>query len=325
MCVRTKTTYGCGCEFKTTNECNDPHCSHLERWKFPREGDCKICKEGGQAVTRGREGKGRYAQQLNRRHHQEGREPSCDPVPEDIGGGVSPWAAPLKREKEWHSPSRKMADDAWLQEHAERNSDLQTLRESMSAHSDSDRASTAILSPPSRGRRVYEVEEEDDYCTVDRDADYNHRHRRQPAPRSLQIEIRSVHNDQPRRTSSRHASRHRRRHDSQESFQSVHSGQSSSRRYKPAPTSYTTHDIYETHDSGYGSYGSRTSHHGYEIAKTEPYTYSPAPRVVTIKAPSSSYQTGYGIPPHHGSHPSHPQGINVVTRSPMYTYSSQRY
>ncbi|KAL6247866.1 hypothetical protein RBB50_005214 [Rhinocladiella similis] len=324
MCVRTKTTYGCGCEFKTTNECNDPRCSRLERWKFPREGDCKLCKEGGQTVTRGREGKGRYAQEMGRRH--QGREPSCDPEPQDIGGGISPWASPSKREKEWHSPSRKMADDAWLQEHAERNNDLQTLRESISAHSESDRASTAILSPPSRGRRVYEIEEDDHY-TVDRDADYDHRHRRQPAPRSLQIEIRSIHNDQPRR-SSRHTSRHRHRHDSQESFQSVHSGQSSSRRYKPAPTSYTTHDIYETHDSGYGSYGSRTSHHGYEIAKTEPYNYSPAPRVVTIKAPSSSYQTGYGIPPPHPSHSHphpHPQGVNVVTRSPMHGYSSQRY
>jgi len=320
MCVRTKTSYGCGHEFKTTNQCHSSRCSGLERYQFPREGDCKTCKEGGQAITRGREGKGRYAQELSRR--QQPRECSSDPTPltMDVGGGISPWAPPIKREKEWHSPSRKKADDAWLEEHAERNSDLQTIRESISAYSESDRASTAQLSPRSHSRRrINEIEDDDHHHHYDRDADDDYRYQREARPRRQQVEIRSTREDHDRR-SSRRPTHQRHRHDSQESFDSLHSTRSSARKYKPAPTSYTAYDYYEPYDSGYGSYSSKASHsRGYEVAKTEPYTYSPTPRVVSIKPPSMSsygaYQTGYGVP----------RGVDIVTRSPMYAHSSRRY
>ncbi|KAK7897111.1 hypothetical protein LTR67_005000 [Exophiala xenobiotica] len=317
------TSYGCGHEFKTTNQCQSSRCSGLERYQFPRAGDCSTCKEGGQTVTRGREGKGRYAQELSRR--QPPREYSSDPMPlaMDIGGGISPWAPPTKREKEWHSPSRKMADEAWLEEHAERNSDLQTLRESISAYSESDQASTARLSPQSHSRRrLYEIDD-DDHHHYGRDADDDYRYQREATPRRQHIDIRSAREDSDHRRISRRPMQQRHRHESQESFESLHSTPSSARKYKPAPTSYTAYECYEPYDSGYGSYSSKTSHshsRGYEVAKTEPYTYSPTPRVVSIKPPSMSsygaYQTGYGVPP---------RGVDIVTRSPMYTHSSRRY
>ncbi|KIX05425.1 uncharacterized protein Z518_06297 [Rhinocladiella mackenziei CBS 650.93] len=317
MCVRTKTSYGCGHEFKTTNQCDSPSCQHLERYLYEKGGDCRACKEGGDAITRGREGKGRYAQEISRRHQREAwsESPTDDNFhrTSDVGGGISPWATPLKREKEWHSPSRKKADDAWLQEHVERSIDLQTIRESLSSCASSDRASTAVYSPQCREGRVYEYEDD---CHRDHDYEYDRHRRRGTADRSLQIEIRSIHDDYDRR-SHRRPTHHRRRHDSQESFESMPSTRSSTRKYKPAPTTYTAHEYYEPHDSGYGSYGSRASN-GYGGAKTEPYTYSPLPRTVNIKPPSATsygvYQTGFGV-----------GGVDIVSRVPMYSYPPRRH
>jgi len=320
MCVRTKTSYGCGHEFKTTKDCRSSHCPGLERYLYQRNGDCRACKEGGDAVTRGREGKGRYAQEINRRtphveassHERPARDSSSLTL--DVGAGISPWGPPLKREKEWQSPSRRKADDAWLQEHVERNVELQTIRESISSasSSSSDRASTAIYSPPHRDGRGYEYDHEYHH---DREDVYSHPQRREVAPRSLQTDGRSTHNDHER-GSTRPVYR-RQRHDSQESFQSLHSTRSSTRKYKPAPTSYTTYDPYEAYDSGYGSYGSRASN-GYETAKTEPYSHSPLPRTVSVKPPSATsygvYQTGFGV-----------GGVDIVTRTPMYAYPTRRY
>jgi hypothetical protein len=135
--------------------------------------------------------------------------------------------------------------------------------------------------------------------------------------RSLPVEIRSSRDEYDR--PSHHRLYRRRRQDSQESFDSTPSSRSSTRKYKPAPSSYVAHDHAEIHDSGYGSYGSRASDsHG--RAKTEPFHYasSPAPRFISIEPPSpqpyGSYHTGYGVAP-----------INVVTRAPSYGYSSRRY
>ncbi|EXJ77221.1 hypothetical protein A1O3_10379 [Capronia epimyces CBS 606.96] len=316
MCVRTKTSYGCGCEFKTTVECHSSHCQGLERYHYPREGDCRTCKLGGDGVTRGREGRGRHAQEISRHARTEGASESSDDrvlSPLEIGGGISPWAVPLKREKEWHSPSRKKADDAWLEEHVERNSDLQTIRESMSACAIPDQASTAFYSPSRRARGAHEYEHDDSHHRRERDEYYGQPRRGDTVEWPLHIEIRSV-PDHGHGSNRRPVRRHR--HDSQESFESTPSSRSS-RKYKPAPTTYTTYDHFEPYDSGYGSYGSRASH-GYEVAKTEPYTYSPIPRTVSIKPPSTAshgvYQTGFGV-----------GGVDVVSRAPLFAYSTRRH
>ncbi|KIV83997.1 hypothetical protein PV11_05977 [Exophiala sideris] len=314
MCVRTKTSWGCGHEFKTTNECRSSRCQGLERYHYEKGRDCRDCKEGGHAITRGREGKGRYAQELSRRNSAESSNESLD-----VGSGISPWANPNKREKEWHSPSRKKADDAWLQEHVDRYSDLQTIRDSISG---SDRASTTVYSPIGRTEKVYEYEEDQQH---DRINPYEYRRRPSTTSRSMKIELRSMHDDYDR--DSRRPAHHRGRQNSQESFGSPHSStEYQHRRYKPAPASHTTYDYYEPYDSGYGSYSSRTSpgqSHGHALssAKTEPYSYSPEPRMVSMKPhspPSMSsygaYHTGFGV-----------RGVNVVTRAPTYAYNIPRH
>lgn len=320
MCVRTKTSYGCGCEFKTTTECHSSPCQGLERYHYPRNGDCRACKAGGDGVTRGREGRGRYAQEISRRTHKRDFSGSSDehtPLPLDIGGGISPWAAPSKREKEWHSPSRKKADESWLEEHVERNSDLRTIRESLSACSISDHASTAMYTPCRQSRDTHAYELDDSYGHHERD-EYL------PQPRWVKIlkkplpmETRSV-PDHCHRSNVRPVHRPQ-RHNSQESFESSRSSRSS-RKYILNPTPYTPYDHFEPHDSGYGSYGSRASY-TYEVAKTEPYTYSPIPRTVSIKQPSTAsygiYQTGFGV---RGV-----GGVDIVTRAPLYAYSTRRH
>ncbi|KAK4947509.1 hypothetical protein LTR10_013454 [Elasticomyces elasticus] len=180
MCVRTKTSWGCGHEFKTTNECHSSRCQGLERYHYEKGRDCRDCKEGGHAITRGREGKGRYAQELSRRNSAESSNESLD-----VGSGISPWANPNKREKEWHSPSRKKADDAWLQEHVDRYSDLQTIRDSISG---SDRASTTVYSPIRRNEKVYEYEEDQQHDRIS--SDYEYRRRPSTTSRAMKIELR---------------------------------------------------------------------------------------------------------------------------------------
>ncbi|OAP55246.1 hypothetical protein AYL99_10219 [Fonsecaea erecta] len=303
MCVRTKTSYGCGCEYKTTAECHSSRCAGLERYHYPRSGDCRTCKEAGSASTRGRDGKGRYGQEIGRRRHsRDDDEASIDELPDtaEVGDGISPWAPPSSREKEWSSHSRKKADDAWLQEHAERNFDLQSIRESLPDYPPSDRGSPVAPASPRRHARVYLV---DDDLHYDRGDNHERRHRREESGKSLPVEIRS-----------RNVYR-RRRQDSQDSFESMRSSRSSARKHTPAPTTYTAYEYNDVHDSGYGSYGSRASN-GYRGAKTEPYAYppSPPPRVVSIKSPSPHSYVPYGVGP-----------VNIVTRAPTYGYSPPRY
>lgn len=330
MCVRTKTSYGCGHEYKTTNECGSSRCTGVEKYHYPREGDCKDCKRGGAEVTRGREGKGRYAQAMSRRTQEKDRPRERSPLQEishnietltlDVGGGISPWGPPSHKEKDWGSPSRAKADRAWLEEHGARNVDLQTIRESMSSTaSSSDEASTAIYSPNRYDRPMYDYDENHSHHSHhshhDYDEDHDRRRHMDITERNLQIEIRSLNDDYDRR--SRRPTHHRQRHDSQESFHSTHSSQSSSRRPKPA----TTYDYYETRDSAYGSLDSR-GFNGYEGANTEPYTYSRQPHTLKLKGPATTshgvYHTGFGISTGGGA-------VDIVTRVPPYTYSHRRY
>ncbi|KAJ9614279.1 hypothetical protein H2200_002415 [Cladophialophora chaetospira] len=318
MCVRTKTSYGCGCEYKTDVECHSSQCSGLERYHYPKSGDCKTCKGAGSALTRGRDGRGRYGQEINRRaqSQEDEIEPAVEAFPDtaEVGSGISPWHAPLPREKDWFSHSRRKADDAWLEEHSERNFDLQSIRESLPAYPPSERDSPVTHSPHRREARIYITDDDSPY---EREDSHRRRYRREDSGRSLPVEIHSVRDvyDSP----SQHRVFRRRRQDSQESFESLPSSRSSTRKYRLGPSSYKAHEHIDLHDSGYGSYGSRASD-GYGRAKTEPYVYasSPAPRVISVKSPSpqpySSYHTGYGVGP-----------VSVVTREPAYGYSSRRH
>lgn len=321
MCVRTKTSYGCGHEYKTTNECGDSRCTSIERYHYPKSGDCRGCKRGGEVVTRGREGRGRYAREICRRPHDqsEQREPLVEITGNaerrslDVGAGISPWAVSQGSGKDWGSPTRLKADTAWLEEHVERNTDLQSIRETLSSSSSasSDRSSTVIESPGPRDRPVFD--HQDDRHHHDRESDDSRRRHMDTTERNLQLEIRQLNDEHDRRN--RRLPHEHARHDSQESFESAHSTRSSSRRHNKHPT--TPYAVYEYRDSGYGSYGSRASN-GYESTSTEPYMYSPSPRTLKLKAPSSAsygvYHTGFGV-----------GGVDIVTRTPSYSYVQRRY
>jgi hypothetical protein len=128
MCTRTKTTYGCGCRHKSTRECHSQSCTGLARFHFVKEHDCDECRRGGDRVTRGREGKGRYARELKLSNAPSpATRPPLSPLSTNIK--ASPWAPepPRPREKEWRSPVRRKADDAWLEEHELREQDLEAM------------------------------------------------------------------------------------------------------------------------------------------------------------------------------------------------------
>lgn len=139
MCTKTKTSYGCGHSYKKLEDCGES-CKEPDRYAFLKEGDCPACKRGGENVTRGRDGEGRYG-----RHAQRNRESESPPTyrknapgPIDVSGGAGPWTSVTRQAKAWDSPIRKMADDAWLTEHDRRMTDLQ---EKMDRHSLSSRSS----------------------------------------------------------------------------------------------------------------------------------------------------------------------------------------
>lgn len=137
MCTRTKTSWGCGCAHKSTEECHTHFCSDLTRYHFMKDGDCPECKRGGSRITRGREGKGRYAKDLKLRDAGlPVTRPPLSPLSTNIQ--ASPWAPPRSREKEWRSPVRQQADDAWLKEHERRQQDLE-----IKSHQISSRGSQA--------------------------------------------------------------------------------------------------------------------------------------------------------------------------------------
>ena len=146
------------------------------------EGDCKSCKSGGETITRGREGKGRYAQEISRRSPPvdiSGNGPRID-----VSGGASPWAPSARGRDEWHSPTRMKADDAWEEEHETRMSDLQSRAERMSV-------SAPIASPRTRRRSPSpDVEDfSDHYYSQDDDRASRHK---AIIPRTLFGEVKGV-------------------------------------------------------------------------------------------------------------------------------------
>lgn len=146
MCARTKTSYGCGCYHKSTQPCHSRLCNDIARYHFLKEGDCPDCKRGGDRVTRGREGKGRYAQEIKLRNAAPPvTRPPLSPISANFKAG--PWAPapPRPREKEWHSPVRRKADDAWLEEHERRQQDLDAKSQKCSS-----RGSQSSPSSPTR-------------------------------------------------------------------------------------------------------------------------------------------------------------------------------
>lgn len=218
MCVRTKTSYDCGCEYKTTNHCDNSDCEGLHRIHYAKEGDCHKCKSAGIEGTRGREGKGRYAKQIKRArtkdnsHQSEAKtspKSSVDdespisvattsPIAPSVDGGLSPWVSARGKEKPWETPHRKQADEAWLSEHDDRLSDLQERIENCSISKQS------VPKTPSR-RYVYEADEceyEDKNIKAIDQQVYT------PSEKPLQIEIRKRIAGGPSRRSHSNRSHH---------------------------------------------------------------------------------------------------------------------
>lgn len=228
-------------------------------------------------MTRGREGKGRYAQAINKR----------DPV--DVSGGASPWApspTASRREKEWQSPTRREADSAWEEEHSSRIDDLQARAEKLSIASHSP-------------KRVASPEPLDDHY-YSNESDSERRSRRH---QKLFAEV--ADDDYRSSTRRRREARHE-PNDSYESFDSVPP------RHRSGPLrSYSLKD--DPYDSGYGShssyrslgYDSRRPHlshsqsaglYGYG-AKTEPRSYAYGlPRSRTYEVPITSNYGNYSSP-----------------------------
>ena len=275
MCVRTKTSYGCGCTYKTTNECDSSRCSGVERYHYMHEGDCRSCKTGGENITRGREGKGRYAQEIQRRSPLD---ISSTGPRIDVSGGASPWASSARRGDEWHSPTRMKADDAWEQEHERRVWDLQSRAERMSV-------SAPTSSPRPRHRSPSpELEEfSDHYYSQDDDRASRHK---VLVPKTLFGEgkgIKDAHHSRRRPTYADE------RHESQDSL-----GRLPKLRHSTKSYSYER----DPYDSGYGSYDSydsRRSHRRPHVARTEPYTYSSPSQRHTYEVPVSATPYGYPV------------------------------
>lgn len=143
MCLKSKTTFGCGHRIKYTELCEEPNCSSIDRWKFPANKDCPRCKAAGEASSRGKEGLGRHGREIRTR---ENRQQSSDsysiPSSPSYSGSprlsISPWAESdrSRKEKKWDTPTRQMADAAWLVEHECRMSELEetTSKLSLSSH-----------------------------------------------------------------------------------------------------------------------------------------------------------------------------------------------
>ena len=243
MCIKTKTTYGCGCSIKQIDDCHSSRCEGVERYRIERQGDCRDCKSGGVVVTRGREGKGRYGQEITRRNSNDNTTMSSSRG--DLYGGASAWApSPVTKRDEWHSPTRQKADSAWEREHEARIEDLSHRAEKLSV-------SSSPRPVPHRRNTNDSYESDRDRVQIQID-DRDYRSRRSgPTSRKLFAEIESD------------------RYNSRESVNTLPRLQMLSKSKR---------DVYDPYDSGYasgtyGSYDSRRSQSG--RARTEPYMYSP--------------------------------------------------
>lgn len=286
MCVRTKSSYGCGCTYKSTNECRSSRCNGLERFHCMRDGDCRSCKSGGEAITRGREGKGRYAQEISRRSPPVDIPSSTGPRI-DVSGGASPWASSGRRTDEWHSPTRVKADDAWQKEHDRRVQDLQSRAEQLSVSEPPSPLQVVRRRSPSPKAEDFS----DHYFSQDED-DCRHK---ALVPRTLFGEMKGIRETQYSR---RRPSYSGDRYESNDSIDSLPKLRAASK-----PQSY---EIRDPCDSGYGSYDSYDSHKSHRrphTARTEPYLYStPSHRQfheVPVPAAPYGYPAGtYGVEVH---------------------------
>lgn len=156
MCARTKNSYGCGHTHKQDRSCRHEFCPGLERYHFKHEGDCRPCKRGGEMVLRGLEGQGRYARDLHKKDAGN-REPLLTISPDSP---TNPWAPPSKKEKDWRSSIRKRADEAWQDEHARREKDLQSRSPSSRHGSVTSAELDSVPSPQSRVDRERAIHEE---------------------------------------------------------------------------------------------------------------------------------------------------------------------
>ena len=277
MCVRTKSSYGCGCTSKSTNECNSSRCDGLERYHYMYDGDCKSCKTGGENITRGREGKGRYAQEINRRSPPLDISSTGPRI--DVSGGASAWATSARRGDEWHSPTRMKADDAWEEEHETRMSDLQSRAERMSV--------SAPTSSPRLRRRSPSPEAEDysdHYYSQDDGRASRHK---ALVPRTLFGEVKGVRDAHHSRRRPTYADE---RHESQDSL-----GALPKLRHSPKSYSYDNRDPYDSGYGSYDSYDSRRSHRRAHVARTEPYPYSSPSQRQTYELPVSAAPYGYPV------------------------------
>jgi len=165
MCTKTKTSFGCGHCIKTLADCDTPRCTTIEKWGILKDIDCPQCKIAGPGLTRGLNGRGRYGREMTRTRDRR-RSPLRSASPEVVTPSsassrhqaVSPWA-PTHRarclEKEWDTPTRQQADDAWLAEHLRRMCDLEEKTSKMSLKSKHSRRS----SPVSSYERLIELDE----------------------------------------------------------------------------------------------------------------------------------------------------------------------
>lgn len=182
MCVRTKTSYGCGHVYKNTNDCYSSACTGVDRYHYLKEGDCRECKSGGTTVSRGREGKGRYAQEIHRSKVKDApasSSKSSSASQRNVSGGASPWVTEPDPEKTWQSPHRKQADEAWVSEHQDRISDLQERL---------DKVQLSERPRPSYSKELVIISDKHDYDDDDQD-DYDTVHET-PSKKRLPIDIR---------------------------------------------------------------------------------------------------------------------------------------
>ena len=282
MCEKYEFVWLC-CGYKEISGCGR-NCEPDVGYRFIREYDCQRCKAGGHAVSRGRDGQGRYAQAITRRENKEELQSVTGPVV-DHDGGISAWSnSPVERigEKPWHKGRRLDADLAWQEEHATRLDDICSRAEQMSLRSDTTPRPVPTTSHYRRSHSPVEVYSTDD----DR-----HSRRSRSSKKPLYGEVMSV-ADITSAHSRRHYDYARSHYESQDSLDSIPKVTPGSRTRK--------RDAYDPYDSGYGSHGSHRSHgspRSHYGSRAGSYAYSTSPQShvhqTTVAGQQYGYPTGY--------------------------------
>lgn len=157
MCVRTKTTFGCGHWAKTTEPCGYSTCTTIDKWGIPAENkDCGQCRSGGTTANRGREGRGAHAKEIRKEQRRSSPQSTSTPSSPSAHLSISPWA--LERsssQKKWDTPTRQKADAAWVVEHERRMSDIEETTSKLSIRSRRNSNS----SPHTSYERIIEADE----------------------------------------------------------------------------------------------------------------------------------------------------------------------